>query len=214
MTNNTSFTQAELLESMGMAPSAIKIILKNKELEKAKDNSEKQLELTPAQAKEVKGFLLKQYPLVSTKYFTIYLQSTKGFPLASLDLSEISEAELVSHAISCASFRRVGKPTKGALATALLNIEAKWDHFHTTPEKHKEMILGLVEAGGEIDIHKVKPLAFPLAAIDLYLNDLVAFLVDGGYESPEDYLNTKAKSAKSINSGLSVEQLTNLWAEL
>ena len=210
MTNNTSFTEAELLADLGMAPQAIKIALKSKELAQAKE----QLELTPAQAKEVKGFLLKQYPLVSTKYFTIYLQSTKGFPLASLDLSEISEAELVSYAISCASFRRVGKPTTGALATALLNIEAKWDHFHTTPDIHKAMLVSLIEAGGELDISKIKPLAFPLAAIELYLNDLVAFLVDGGYESPEDYLKTKAKPAKSINSGLTVDQLTSLWDDL
>lgn len=204
MANNTSFTEAELLESLGMAPKAIASTLKAKE----------QIELSPAQAKEVKGFLLKQYPLVSTKYFTIYLQSTKGFPLASLDLHEITEAELVAYAISCASFRRVGKPTKGVLATALLNIEAKWDNFHTTPDTHKAMLVSLIEAGGELDISKVKPLAFPLAAIELYLTDLAAFLVDGGYESPEDYLKTRTKTAKSINSGLTVDQLTSLWDDL
>lgn len=155
-----------------------------------------------------KGFPLRQYTLLSTRYFTIYLQSTKALSLASLPPS-LPLPILVQEAIKVSSFRRLGKSTnKPALEAAIANVKEHYKDFYTNITWHKEAILRIAGAGGVIEPSRVLDRNFPLAAIEAYLNDLATFLIENNFSSPEEYLASVEAAKTPTSKALSLEELT------
>ena len=193
MQEKTTLTAEELYASLGISsnPSAQveNPLVDNLQAEKSK-------------------FLTKQYTLLSTGAFTIYLQGVQPI------VANASDANILEAAFTAATVRRIarGAPTtsQGKLAVEAA-IQAK-PSYYTNKEVHKEVISRLASAGINLEKDKVVNRAFPLAAIDAYLTDLAEFLINKGFDTPEAYL--AAQQTKESNK-LTTNELNSIdWDSL
>ena len=170
------------------------------------------LSATPASEPTSKGFLTKQYQLMSTPYFVIYLQAKAGASLGLLDPQGSPDA-LLEKAFEAAIFRKVGRNVPALIATNLTSISKAKYNFYKDKAFHKGVINLLLEEG-PAPLNKATCLtrAFPLAAIESYLNDLAAYVVEEGYSTLEEYISS---GNASKTAGLTLATLDDsVWDDL
>lgn len=138
-------------------------------------------------------FLTNQYTLLSTGAFTIYLQGVLP------TLTNATEENRLWAAFNAAVVRRIarGMPTSSQGKLAVEAAISCKPSYYTDKEKHKEAISRLVSNGVNVEKDKVVNRAFPLAAIDAYLNDLAEFLTLRGFDTPEEYLQAQQTKESS-----------------
>ena len=143
----------------------------------------------PANSNPAKDrFLLTQFQLLSTPYFVIYLQGKKGAVLGNLS-DNLDSQSLLEYAFKEAIFRRVGRNVPLSITNLLPSIEANKHKFYTDKEWHKAILTSLMEAHSlPIAKETTATRAYPLAAIESYLDALASYLIENNYSRIEDWL--------------------------
>lgn len=168
---------------------------------------------SPAIKQVVKGksFLTAQFPILSTPYFIIYLQGAAEW--VDTITSETTEQELLTMAFTNSKSRVLGRDTSPNLAIVVKIATGNKANFYVNKAWHKDMLTSLVEEGAKLDASKVANRAFPLAAINNYLDALAAFLTEQGYSTATAYLQANANK-RAAGPAMSLEDLQGIWDQL
>lgn len=141
--------------------------------------------------KKEKSFLARQYSLMTTPYFRIYLQGV--LPVDYLSPEEVSAFFSVARIVPIGR-RDLPATSTGAIAIRKFIEEEEWKTFFSSPATHRAALLPLVEARLSFQAPAVLNKTKASFAIFQYLEHLEAFLVEQGYPSAETYLSDKAQA--------------------
>lgn len=165
-----------------------------------------------------KSFKTRQFPLLSTPYFIIYLQGICPLTLRSALVSPPNESVIISNAFKEATFRALS-PRSTSLSPqqiAAITAEARAFKplFYTDKAAHSALLKGWVNQGATLTKEKVASRSNLLTTLLDYTESAMAFSLMEGFPSLSDYLDYLSTTAPASTSTLTAEDLDAAFDDL
>ena len=157
-----------------------------------------------------KSFLTAQYPIFSTPLVIVYLQG----PAAFVDTLSTDPQTILTSCFANAKVRKLGRAGVSPELTELTKkfIDNKWHtKLYTDKEWHKNYLTTLLEHGLTLDKNKAANRHKALESINKYLEDLVTFLTNRGYNSNLEYIESQYLTKGKVQP---MQITTNDWDDL